>query len=896
MKCPKCAGENDASARFCSYCGNLLTTPGIPPVPESGKQHEDPERQYQALREEIQALRKLSFHFDERLKRLESATGVTAPQPEAATISAPAQAMPPSPAIEPTATPVAMPPPPPPPPVVTPHQEREWDQILGGNWLPRVGVIALLLGIAFFLRFTFDQSWPSPVLSVVLAALVGMVMLAGGHFLLKRDPILSQAVSGGGIGVLYLAVFGAFALFHLVGAYPAVVLLLLVSGGSAVLAIRQNSMALAIIAIVGAFTAPFVLGVSVTSAPGIRPTGIGAELLMYIVLVGIGIVALSTFRNWQWFTLLGLAGSIITFLAWEDRFGALAGLAVSQGTLTGIFLIFVGATMLYHIVWRRLARGFDYALMVLNAATYFLISYSLMWDQLRAWLGGFTFLLALFYGGLAYAVMRRGIESLRLRYFAQGIATSFLILAVPVQLGDIAWATIGWAAEASVLIWLAYRLRMPHLRFYGYTLFGLTGFRLVFFDTTINIAVSQPVLNERVLAFVVSIVLTYLTGYFLWRQTKMSRSPLKQPVVAQTLLISANVLTMWLIAAETAGYVGRWHSSYSGLATALFFAGLGGATVLYRLAWRRIYGLSDLVLLSLNAAFYFGIIGVLWQTLNAWMGVICLVFAIFHSGLAAGMLRRQAENARLSKFAAGIAVVSLSVAVPAQFGNSAWTTVVWAAEFAGLVWLSFRLNLSLLRSLSYALFVVIGGRLFFFDTPVDVRALTPILNARTGAFLTAIAATYGVAYLLWRFREKFPEWDAPGSFLIVAANFLTLWWLSFEVFDYFSARLAWLTRPEAAGPAGQSLRSAQNLALTSLWAVYAIITLVMGAVRRWRRVRLWAIGLLGVPIIKLFVWDIWALEMVYRIAAFVGLGILLTAGAYLFHRYSRTIRGFVVKK
>jgi uncharacterized membrane protein len=323
---------------------------------------------------------------------------------------------------------------------------------------------------------------------------------------------------------------------------------------------------------------------------------------------------------------------------------------------------------------------------------------------------------------------------------------------------------------------------------------------------------------------------------------------------------------------------------------------LGGATILYPLAWRRRYGIPDLVMLSLDSAFYFGVAGSLWRILDPWMGLFCLAFAIFHTGLAVGMHRRGTENSRVTKFATGIAVVFVSAAVAAQFGNSAWTTVVWAAEFAALAWLSFRLDMPLLRNLSYAQFVAFCGRLFFFDTPVDIRTLTPVVNPRFAAFIAAIASTYLVTYILWRFRSKFSDWDAPRSFLMVAANFLTLWILSIEVFDYFGARLAWLSRADAAGITGQSLRSAQNLALTSFWAVYAIIALVMGAVRRWRRVRLWAIGLLALPVIKLFVWDVWALDMVYRIVAFVGLGILLTAGAYMFQRYSRAIRGFVVNK
>jgi uncharacterized membrane protein len=53
------------------------------------------------------------------------------------------------------------------------------------------------------------------------------------------------------------------------------------------------------------------------------------------------------------------------------------------------------------------------------------------------------------------------------------------------------------------------------------------------------------------------------------------------------------------------------------------------------------------------------------------------------------------------------------------------------------------------------------------------------------------------------------------------------------------------------------------------------------------------LGLLALPIIKLFVYDVFALEQVYRIIAFVGLGVILLASAYLYQRYSKAIKGFI---
>jgi uncharacterized membrane protein len=237
-------------------------------------------------------------------------------------------------------------------------------------------------------------------------------------------------------------------------------------------------------------------------------------------------------------------------------------------------------------------------------------------------------------------------------------------------------------------------------------------------------------------------------------------------------------------------------------------------------------------------------------------------------------------------FAVGIALVLLTVAIPIQFGDRAWTTIAWAAEVVVLVWLSLALRIAQLRWFGFAVFIIMAVRLLFFDTIIDMRPFRPILNERFLAYLAGIAALYLSAYLLWRERERVPDWAAFAATFLIAGNFFTLWVLSFEIWNSFDTRTLMT---------GRALRSAQNLSLTALWAVYAVILLVIGIAKRWRAVRLGALVLLAVSIVKVFVYDVWVLERVYRIIAFVGLGVLLLVSAYLYQRYSQAIRGFLLK-
>jgi len=638
MKCPNCQRENEPTSLFCIFCGSPLgAQAGYPSQSAPGSQDATPPLS-PSIQDELRQLREQVARINDRLTNLEVRQGIIVPAPRAI------PSVPPEPVPAMAAAPPAK---------ARRAKPREWEQILGGNWLARIGVVALIIGAAFFLKFAFDNNWLGPLARVILGIVAGLAMVGGGYYWRTKYPTLAQAITGGGVALLYLSIFAAFALFQLLPFYPAVVLLLLVSAGSAALALRHNSMALAIIGIFGAFSAPFILGAFGPGVPGGRQTGTAIQLLAYIWVVNLGVIALSTFRNWRWFTLLALVSSLAAFGGWYGYFGDSVSLLVSELGLTIIFLIFVGATTLYHLVWRRASQESDYALVALNAAAYFGISCGLMWGDLRAWMGGFSLVLGLFYGGLAYVALRRGIETIKLSLFGVGIALVLLTVAIPIQFGDKAWATIAWAAEVVVLMWLSLTLRIAQL---------------------------------------------------------------------------------------------RWFS-----------------------------------------------IGV---------------------------------------------------------------------------------------------FAIMTVRLLFFDTTIDMRTFRPILNERFLAYLVGIAALYLSAYLLWRERERVPDWAAFAATFLVAANFFTLWLLSFEVWDYFDTRTLMT---------GRAIRSAQNISLTALWAVYAVILLVIGIARRWRVVRLGALALLAVSIVKVFVYDVWVLERVYRIIAFVGLGVLLLISAYLYQRYSKAIRGFLLK-
>jgi uncharacterized membrane protein len=65
--------------------------------------------------------------------------------------------------------------------------------------------------------------------------------------------------------------------------------------------------------------------------------------------------------------------------------------------------------------------------------------------------------------------------------------------------------------------------------------------------------------------------------------------------------------------------------------------------------------------------------------------------------------------------------------------------------------------------------------------------------------------------------------------------------------------------------------------------------MVLGIWKRARILRVVAMVLFGITILKIFIYDLSFLETLYRIFSFIGLGVILLAVSYLYQRYKSII-------
>jgi predicted membrane protein DUF2339 len=114
----------------------------------------------------------------------------------------------------PGARPAAAPPAPPrvPPPVSAPvlARGRDIEQILGTNWLNKIGIAALVIGVALFLAYKFPTL--TNIEKVGLGYFVSFAILGTGVFLEKKDVyrIFARALIGGGWALVFFTTYAMY--------------------------------------------------------------------------------------------------------------------------------------------------------------------------------------------------------------------------------------------------------------------------------------------------------------------------------------------------------------------------------------------------------------------------------------------------------------------------------------------------------------------------------------------------------------------------------------------------------------------------------------------------------------------------------------------------------------
>jgi uncharacterized membrane protein len=218
----------------------------------------------------------------------------------------------------------------------------------------------------------------------------------------------------------------------------------------------------------------------------------------------------------------------------------------------------------------------------------------------------------------------------------------------------------------------------------------------------------------------------------------------------------------------------------------------------------------------------------------------------------------------------GLALTFATLAIPIRCDGK-WITLAWAVEGAVLIWSGLSIKFPIMRWAGLLLFVVVTARLAVASIPADRF----IVNARFATFAIAVACFFAACYFASESgSEVGAEEKAMYLVTAIAGNVLLIAAFSLEIWGFFG-RMPSL---------GIDREHAQQLALSALWLVYALALLAIGTWKKSAVIRWQALTLLGVVIVKVFVFDLSFLEKFYRIVSFSLLGLALLLISFYYQR------------
>ncbi len=168
-------------------------------------------------------------------------------------------------------------------------QALDWEQFTGTRLFGWIGGLALFLGVAFLLKYSFEQGLISPIVRVVGGFALGVGTILGGLRIRGTTyPITSHILCAVGPAILYVDIYGAYDFYGFIGAGSAFLLMVIVTAGSFWLAVNLDSRYVAVLGLIGGFLTPLL---STGSADPLKLFG-------YLALLNTGLALVALRKKW----------------------------------------------------------------------------------------------------------------------------------------------------------------------------------------------------------------------------------------------------------------------------------------------------------------------------------------------------------------------------------------------------------------------------------------------------------------------------------------------------------------------------------------------------------------------------------------------------------------------
>lgn len=331
------------------------------------------------------------------------------------------------------------------------------EKFIGENLINKIGILILVLGISYFVKYAIDKDWINEPARVGIGMLSGALIMGVAHKLRKKYAAFSSVFVAGAIAVFYFTIGIAFHSYHLFGQTTAFIIMVLITVFSCLVSLSYNRKELAVLSLIGGFAVPFMVS-----------TGQGnyVVLFTYILILNIGILALAYYKKWGIINILSYLFTIVLYGAWlfndiDEKTPHYLGALVFG---FAFYFVFILINIINNVRTKGVFSAIELSILASNTFLFYGVG-MLVLEHFHPELKGlFTTSLGLLNFGYAWFLYKKfGLDKTAV-YLLIGLTLTFITLAIPIQFeGN--FITLFWAAEAVMLMWLAQKSKVAYYRF-----------------------------------------------------------------------------------------------------------------------------------------------------------------------------------------------------------------------------------------------------------------------------------------------------------------------------------------------------------------------------------------------------------------------------------------------
>ena len=382
------------------------------------------------------------------------------------------------------------------------------EKFIGENLINKIGILILVLGISYFVKYAIDKDWINEPARVGIGILAGALIMGIAHKLRKKYAAFSSVFVAGAIAVFYFTIGIAFHNYQLFGQTTAFLIMVSITAFSCLISLSYNRKELAVLSLIGGFAVPFMVS-----------TGQGnyVVLFTYILILNIGILALAYYKKWGIVNILSYIFTVILYGSWlfndlQEKNPHYLG-ALLYGF--AFYFVFILINIINNLRTKGRFSGIELGILASNSFLFYGAGMLVLEEFHPEVKGLFTTALGLLNFGYAWFLYKKFGQDKSAVYLLIGLTLTFITLAIPIQFeGN--FITLFWSAEAVILMWLAQKSKISSYRFASIIIHVLMIFSLlmdwnaIYSSSTILNIVFNKICLTGIFAIVSLVAIYYL--------------------------------------------------------------------------------------------------------------------------------------------------------------------------------------------------------------------------------------------------------------------------------------------------------------------------------------------------------------------------------------------------